>query len=1330
MTTRNLVPRATNEGKIGIATKKWAEVNATNATFSTLKISSLKLDAVADLDLFTNGPGIEDIVTNDDSQFVIALDNTFLTGLGFNDDGSKPNFDANGTVAAEDSIISAINKLDAAVSNVADPEDLDIDNFSADSITTSAEFFVDNDTTLMTSAAIDDRILSYGYTTNVGDITSISSGTGLDLDGGDGLSGNVTIKLSDTAVTARSYGDASNYPIFTVDQQGRITSADTQAISTSFTLSADVGDNDTFSTGSTLTFVGDTGLTTTVSDDTITIGLDNTTVNAGPYGSASEIPTFTVDEQGRLTEAGTSNVAIPSTQVTDFSESVQDVVGGQLVTNGTHTGISAAYDDAGDGAIDLSLSDNGVTAAKLNNDIISGQAELAAGLEATDELLVSNAGVIKRMDTSVLQTFMQDNLTFTTNTDVDVSKENLTTKLASYTSDDTLNIGDADNDTNVVIRGNLTVQGTQTTVDSTTISIQNAFVFEGATDDEFKTTLTTIDPTANHSITLPNQSGSVLVLESGAPDGDKNTAVTATPTELNLLDGAIADTVVNSKAVIYSNAGNVRATSFTGPLTGDVTGNADTASTLETSRAITLGGDLGGTANFNGSDDITIDATIQAGSVENSMLASDGWSLSLNGAEQEDINLGDTLDFNGTANQVSISYNADNQDLTFSLPETINVDTSGNAATASVWENARTLTLGGDLTGSVSINGSQNVTLTATVADGSIENSMLADDAVGAAELASDAVVNASIAANAAIDLDKLDWTSEGAVLTDFAQDDKLFIYDTDAAAIKSMTLSNLEDSIFGNVSGDATIAAGGALTIAAGSVENAMLAGSIENDKLANSSINFGGISLALGGSDVTPAFDLSNATKYRASALDGLIANTQLAGSISDDKLNQLITPNKVSVTAIDLNGATASGVLDAADFILVDTDATNPNGVNRKATLTQLVAFLQNNTELTSLSSLAGVGTITSGVWQGTAIADAHVANDLTISGGTVNSTIIGAASAAAGTFTTLIANTSFVINGSTAITSIDTNISDVSANDDTLASAKAIKTYVDTQISGHCLFVAGDNYDAEDSSTLINVSLANDEKLEFAGGTGITTSAAETDHTVGNDVLTIAIDNSVVATLTDEQTLTNKTLTSPNVSGLVLSDSSIVFEGATSNDFETTLSVEDPTADRTITIPDATDILVGRATTDTLTNKIIDADSNTITNIEVDNFKADVLDTDLTAVSANDDTLASAKAIKAYVDGQLGRFGGIFLTQAMGGDVYDVVYDAAPLVRSHFGPFAFDLQQLRDSAFASDQGSDIIFYGATAVGASDRHFLVIGTGDSKGDCLFTGADENTP
>ena len=72
-----------------------------------------------------------------------------------------------------------------------------------------------------------------------------------------------------------------------------------------------------------------------------------------------------------------------------------------------------------------------------------------------------------------------------------------------------------------------------------------------------------------------------------------------------------------------------------------------------------------------------------------------------------------------------------------------------------------------------------------------------------------------------------------------------------------------------------------------------------------------------------------------------------------------------------------------------------------------------------------------------------------------------------------------------------------------------------------------------------------------------------------------------------------TLTNKTLTSPTVSGLTLSDASIVIEGATADASETTITVTDPTADRTITIPDATGTVSLVTGTETLTNKTLTA-----------------------------------------------------------------------------------------------------------------------------------------
>ena len=163
---------------------------------------------------------------------------------------------------------------------------------------------------------------------------------------------------------------------------------------------------------------------------------------------------------------------------------------------------------------------------------------------------------------------------------------------------------------------------------------------------------------------------------------------------------------------------------------------------------------------------------------------------------------------------------------------------------------------------------------------------------------------------------------------------------------------------------------------------------------------------------------------------------------------------------------------------------------------------------------------------------------------------------------------------------------------------LATQQSIKAYVDAQVTAQDLDFQADTGGA------LSIDL-DSETFTLTGGTGIDTAGA------GNAV-TFAID-STVATLTGTQTLTNKTLTTPIIASISNSG--------------------------TLTLPTSTDTLVGRATTDTLTNKTVDADSNTISNLEVDNLKSGVLDTDLTSVAATDTTLASAKAIKTYVDAQV-------------------------------------------------------------------------------------------
>src|SRR5210317_2015743 len=161
------------------------------------------------------------------------------------------------------------------------------------------------------------------------------------------------------------------------------------------------------------------------------------------------------------------------------------------------------------------------------------------------------------------------------------------------------------------------------------------------------------------------------------------------------------------------------------------------------------------------------------------------------------------------------------------------------------------------------------------------------------------------------------------------------------------------------------------------------------------------------------------------------------------------------------------------------------------------------------------------------------------------------------------------------------------------------------FIKTDGSGNLSFAAipSGSFTIEDDSSTQD-TFTTGQVLKFAGGTGI-------DTTVTDNQVSIAID-STVTTNSGTQTLTNKTINS---------------------------------ASNTITITesDISDLgsYITASSTDTLTNKTFDANGtgNSISNIEVADFATGVLDTDLSTVSASDDTVASAKAIKTYVDAQV-------------------------------------------------------------------------------------------
>jgi len=132
----------------------------------------------------------------------------------------------------------------------------------------------------------------------------------------------ITTSLEDTGVAANTYGSSTAIPVFTVDDDGRLTAASEVSVagvddftytSANNTITLETGDGTVFNvrTETEVTLTGKVTGTATATDGNLSIAteLANTGVTANTYGSSTAIPILTVDEDGRITLASEASVS-------------------------------------------------------------------------------------------------------------------------------------------------------------------------------------------------------------------------------------------------------------------------------------------------------------------------------------------------------------------------------------------------------------------------------------------------------------------------------------------------------------------------------------------------------------------------------------------------------------------------------------------------------------------------------------------------------------------------------------------------------------------------------------------------------------------------------------------------------------------------------------------------------------------------------------------------------------------------------------------------------------------------------------------------------------
>ena len=626
------------------------------------------------------------------------------------------------------------------------------------------------------------------------------------------------------------------------------------------------------------------GLTagTVAASKAVTVDANSDFSGARNITITGELDAGSLDISGNADIDGTLEADAITIDGTAMDEFIADTVGAMVGSN-TETGIAVTYED-GDNTLDFVL---GAAQTTITSILAT---DLKIGEDDQTKIDFETADEIHFYAANAEQVYVADGIFGPqTDSDVDLGSTGVRWKDAFV---DTLTTT-----ANVTVGGDLTVQGTTTTVNTVTMEAANAVVFEGATADDFETTLTIVDPTADRTQRLIDQSGWIPLLAASTA-----TAITSTPAELNLLDGGTAVgssvTVVDADGLILHDGGVMKTVPVTDLKTyiGASSGSGEVYSSAElrTSGELHVSGTVVlGHVGPNPTGTVSVRAPLSA-----------SYGLSVFGEEGADglifLAADEADDADDRWQMVAMASAAQFQLRHGSGTAPISATSTGN------------VTILGDLT----ITGDDLIMGTNTsgfimVADGNNFNPVAVSgdvgiDSAGAVTISANAVEGSMLNNNVISGQTELNSAT-------VAQADELMF--SDAGTLKKITFSNFEDSIFANISGDATVAAGGALTLAANSVSQAQM----DDDAI---------------GPDELAANAVTNAA----------VAD----GTIKADKL--------------DIDGSTDIGAdLVDADLILVDDGA---GGTNRRSDLVRVKKYIYSAMSGDATSSDTGALTIAAG------------------------------------------------------------------------------------------------------------------------------------------------------------------------------------------------------------------------------------------------------------------------------------------------------------------------------------------------------------------------------